>query len=292
MRITPRKEESEMTRSSLILTVTVSLSLIPSSLALAACPSGMVESGSTCIDQYEASIWTDLKPQCVNLIKHGANLPPSCFVFPAKEIAIDGAAIPCDLNGGGCKTIFALSLFNVIPANQVNYFIAAAACRNSGKRLPTNAEWRAAALGTPDPDKNSPCNLDSPTIAKTGSHPLCISDVRALDMVGNAIEFVADWGPLATTGTNWDVVSPPGGFVGHGDVSNMGGAPTPPTDPSFKHYGLPGATIRGGSFNQAPGGSGGFGNLAGVYAIDQNGSPDSRGDLTSGKSSTGFRCAK
>ena len=26
------------------------------------------------------------------------------------------------------------------------------------------------------------------------------------DMVGNVIEFVADWGPLATTGATWGVV--------------------------------------------------------------------------------------
>ncbi len=35
-------------------------------------------------------------------------------------------------------------------------------------------------------------------------------------------------------------------------------------------------------------GSGGFGELAGVYAIDQNGAPNSIGDATA----AGFRCAK
>ena len=283
-----------MTRSSLFLTATIGLSVVLPSLASAACPSGMVESGSTCIDQYEASIWTDLSSQCINLIKQGANLPPSCLMKSAHEVAIDGSPpIPaaCKLNGTGCMNIFALSRSNVIPASQVNYFIAAAACRNSGKRLPTNAEWQAAALGTPDPDdlNNSPCNLNSGAIAKTGSHPGCKSDVRALDMVGNVIEFVADWGPLATvTGhNNWDVVSDaqPGGFKGQGDVSNMGGAP------DGKAYGLPGATLRGGSFAINPN-SGGTGTAAGVYAIDQNGHPASRGDLTPGNSSAGFRCAK
>jgi hypothetical protein len=224
-----------MTRSSLVMTVTVGLSAVPSTLALAACPVGMVESGSTCMDQYEASIWTNFSPHCIQLIKQGVSLPKFC-TDPAIEVAIDGSPpIPCDLNGGGCKNIFALSVPNVIPATQVNYFIAAAACRNSGKRLPTNAEWQAAALGTQDPDdpNNSPCNLNSPSIAKTGSHPLCVSDVRALDMVGNVLEFVADWGPLATTGTNWEVVSQPGGFDGHGDVSNMGGAPSASNRPEL-----------------------------------------------------------
>ena len=95
-------------------------------------------------------------------------------------------------------------------------------------------------------------------------------------MVGNVIEFVADWGPLATTGTNWDVFIP--GFGG--DVSNMGGSPNGTV------YGLPGTTLRGGSFAMVPN-SGGTGERAGVYAIDQNGAPNSIGDA----SAAGFRCA-
>ena len=72
----------------------------------------------------------------------------------ATQVGINGVDYTdaqCQFNGGGCKNIFALSLPGVIPARSINYFIAAAACRNSGKRLPSNAEWQAAALGTPDP---------------------------------------------------------------------------------------------------------------------------------------------
>jgi len=64
-------------------------------------------------------------------------------------------------------------------------------------------------------------------------------------------------------------------------VSNIGGAPNGPS------YGLPGATLRGGSFAQTPN-SGGTGQRAGVYAIDQNGAPNSIGDATG----AGFRCAR
>jgi hypothetical protein len=96
-------------------------------------------------------------------------------------------------------------------------------------------------------------------------------------MVGNVIEFVADWGALATTGATWNVFIP--GFGG--DVSNMGGSP------AGTIYGLPGTTLRGGSFAIAPN-SGGTGELAGVYAIDQNGAPNSIGDATA----AGFRCAR
>jgi formylglycine-generating enzyme required for sulfatase activity len=192
---------------------------------------------------------------------------------------VDYTDAECKFNGGGCKNIFAISLPGRIPARSINYFIAAAACRNSGKRLPSNAEWQAAALGTPDPwpqdDPDHQCNVSGPAALPAGTRSKCVSDVGAFDMVGNVIEFVADWGPLATTGNNWDVFIP--GFGG--DISNMGGPP------NGTIYGLPGTTLRGGSFAF---GSGGNGQLAGVYAIDQNGAPNSIGDATA----AGFRCAK
>jgi hypothetical protein len=250
--------------------------------AAAQCGSGMVESGATCIDQYEASLWRFTDAPCIKLIKSGKDLPASC-VAGATQLGISGVDYTnaqCQFNGSGCTDIYALSLPGITPARSINYFIAAAACRNSGKRLPSNAEWQAAALGTPDPwpqtDPANQCNLDSPSIAFTGSRSLCVSDVGAYDMVGNVIEFVADWGPLATTGNNWDAFIP--GFGG--DVSNMGGPP------NGTIYGLPGTTLRGGSYLITPN-SGGTGRLAGVYAIDQNGAPNSIGDATA----AGFRCA-
>jgi formylglycine-generating enzyme required for sulfatase activity len=270
-----------MRRLIAIVTMTLGPTLLLSSPALAQCPAGTVESGSTCIDQYEASLWKVTDERCITLIKQGQNLPARCLTSSV-QVGLNGTDYndgECQFNGGGCKKIFALSMPGVIPARSINYFIAAAACRNSGKRLPTNAEWQAAALGTPDPwpqdDPVNECNINSSSIALTGARNKCVSDVNAFDMVGNVIEFVADWGPLSTAGTTWDVFLP--GFGG--DVSHMGGAP------SGTAYGLPGTTLRGGSFAQ---GSGGTGQLAGVYAIDQNGAPNSIGD----GSAAGFRCAR
>jgi len=255
--------------------------LVAPSPALAQCPQTMVESGSTCIDRFEASLWKITDEGCARLVKQGRPLPPPC-VQGAIQVGIAGVDYTdgqCQFNGGGCKNLFALSIPNVVPARSINYFIAAAACRNSGKRLPSNAEWQAAALGTPDPwpqdDPVNQCHLSGPSAVLTGSRSKCVSDVGAYDMVGNVIEFVADWGPLATAGATWDVFLP--GFGG--DVSNMGGSP------NGTIYGLPGTTLRGGSFAA---GSGGMGELAGVYAIDQNGAPNSIGDATA----AGFRCAK
>ena len=243
----------------------------------------MVQSGSTCVDRFEASLWRITDERCIKLVKQGRELPPPCLQG-AVQIGINGidyTDAQCQFNGAGCKNIFAMSVPGVIPARSINYFIAAAACRNSGKRLPSNAEWQAAALGTPDPwpqdDPAHQCNLNGSAVTLTGARSKCVSDVGAHDMVGNVIEFVADWGALATTGATWDVFLP--GFGG--DVSNMGGSP------NGTIYGLPGTTLRGGSFAIVPN-SGGTGELAGVYAIDQNGAPNSIGDA----SAAGFRCAK
>ena len=271
-----------MKRYRLVLAITVGF-LVPPSYALAQCQAGMVESGSTCIDKFEASLWKITDPVCVNLIKQGFKLPPPCLQA-ASQVGINGVDYTdaqCQFNGGGCKNLFALSMPGVIPARSINYFIAAAACRNSRKRLPSNAEWQAAALGTPDPwpqgDPAHECNVSGQSAVPTGSRFKCVSDAGAFDMVGNVIEFVADWGALATTGATWDVFIP--GFGG--DVSNVGGSP------NGTIYGLPGTTLRGGSFAIVPN-SGGTGPLAGVYAIDQNGAPNSIGDA----SAAGFRCAK
>lgn len=259
------------------------LLLLCPSTAFAQCPAGMVENGSICIGRYEASLWKVTDTTCVRLIREGRELPHFCLAASV-QVGINGVDYTdaqCQFNGGGCTNIFALSIPGVIPARSINYFIAAAACRNSGKRLPSNAEWQAAALGTPDPwpqdDPANQCNLNGASISLTGGRSKCVSDVGAYDMVGNVIEFVADWGPLATSGANWDVFIP--GFGG--DVSNMGGSP------NGTIYGLPGTTLRGGSYHVVPN-SGGTGERAGVYAIDQNGAPNSIGDATA----AGFRCAK
>jgi formylglycine-generating enzyme required for sulfatase activity len=57
-----------------------------------------------------------------------------------------------------------LQLRRRAPALYLTWFQAQQACMSVGKRLPTNAEWQAAAAGTPDTgdadDHATTCNTD------------------------------------------------------------------------------------------------------------------------------------
>ncbi len=74
-----------------------------------------------------------------------------------------------------------------------------AACKNAAKRLPSNAEWQAAVIGTPDhgPDNGvTDCKTATAGVATlTGARTSCVSADGAFDMVGNLNEWVADWVP-------------------------------------------------------------------------------------------------
>jgi formylglycine-generating enzyme required for sulfatase activity len=104
----------------------------------------------------------------------------------------------CPPSGEHCTNLYAVSIPGVPPSRFMSWFQAAAMARNSDKRLPTNAEWQAAALGTPtDPRACSIRHYESATILSgdgtTGSSLSCFSDIGAYDMVGNLWEWVADW---------------------------------------------------------------------------------------------------
>jgi formylglycine-generating enzyme required for sulfatase activity len=137
----------------------------------------------------------------------------------------------------------------------MTWFQAAAAARNAGKRLPTNAEWQAAALGTPE----NLCNTSGNDFAPTGTTAGCVSHVGAFDMVGNVWEWVADWVPRSTTCGSW-------GFSD--DLQCLAGAAT---------TGAPGALIRGGDLDGAN---------AGVFAVDGSDTPSDASNVV------GFRAAR
>ncbi len=223
------------------------------------CPEGMASVGPLCFDIYEASV-----------VDQSGN-------------AVDKSA--CGENGNDCKdVIFARSEADKAPAEAFTWFQAQQACANSGKRLPTSAEWQMAVAGTVDPGENdgisnTSCNTSSATVRSTGlagtvagGADSCISSWGAEDMIGNVEEWVADWVQGGTD--TWNPNSGTAGDVYNGDALN-GANPA-----SFQGNGqnFPAAVLRGGSVSH--------GTIAGAFYYVSIVAPSVSSDRI------GFRCVK
>lgn len=210
--------------------------------AIARCAPDAVVAGTLCLDTYEASVWRVPDPTVANAIlvraiRSGQATREQLLAGGATQLGNgrDDYA-PCPLNGANCADIYAVSLPGEMPSTDISWFRAAEACANSGKRLPTNAEWQIGATGTPDAgpdDGTTDCNTASdggPTPA--GARARCVSSRGAFDMVGNSAEWVADWTPAPTNCPGWASFSD--------DDMCLAGAST-----TSNH---PGALTRGGAF--------------------------------------------
>jgi len=261
---------------------------------LQSCPPDAVISGTTCMDKYEASVWRVPNATTTNkilvtkiqkgtatysdLVSHGAaqlgSRCPYCEAHPGSfecgancPLGIPNDYPPCGVDGQNCADIFATSLPGVVPSG-ASWFQAQQACKNARKRLPSNAEWQAAVAGTPVAGNSgsSGCHAgeDDAIATLTGSRSACVSWDGAFDMVGNAMEWVAEWVPRSTTCGVWRDTESWG--VGGNDQCFAGAATT----------GEPGALVRGGrSFMFTP-------TTAGPLAVDGASSPLEWG--------AGFRC--
>jgi sulfatase-modifying factor enzyme 1 len=235
-----------------------------------ACPPSMVRSGPICIDKYEASVWETTDPLLVAKIRAGAVTLAELQAAGAVQhgTASDDYGTGCPDTGNGCVNFYAVSIPGVTPSRFINWFQAVAVARNAGKRLPTNQEWQAAALGTPDPGASPgplDCNTSGAGPSPTGSRANCLSNVGAFDMVGNLWEWVADWVPRSTDCPGWA----PEGTFSSDDRMCLAGADTTAG---------PGALVRGGYFNGST--------SAGVFAVFS-------GDLpSSANADFGFRAAR
>jgi formylglycine-generating enzyme required for sulfatase activity len=127
--------------------------------------------GNFCIDKYENS----LSDQCQ-------------FINPT-----DTSQSQTNIGDKACQS---LSVGGGTPWINITQEQAMLACTKAGKRLPTNAEWQAAALGTPDKSTDwnqDDCQVDKNWSAQpgaTGSGKNCLSFVGAYDMIGNVWEWV------------------------------------------------------------------------------------------------------
>ena len=255
------------------------------------CPPDSVKVGTVCIDTYEASVWqippsntklvskvqagkatlADLTAGGATLLSYTANNGHGDFCaspgYPA-NFPNTGNWTPVPGSNPPSPGVYAVSIPGVLPSACITWFQANQACLLSGKRLLTNREWQGAAASTPDPGTDNgttDCNVATYVPSNTGSRSNCKSAWGVFDMVGNVDEWVADWGDLAVSYTNW-----PAAFGG--DVSGFGGPG------GAGRNSLPGAFIRGGFF------AGGA--WDGVFA----GGADA--DPSFSSPAGGFRCAR
>lgn len=269
------------------------------------CPPDAVAVGPVCIDRYEASVWRipASNRRLISKVQRGKATLDALLAGGATQVSAMTEGTCADVSypetfpvtGSWTEPLYAVSIPGVLPTTCTSWFQAEQACRLSGKRLLTNQEWQAAAAGTPDPsfldDLKTTCAVASPFGVLTGSRTACRSAWGVHDMVGNAWEWVADWGEMATGCTRWlpemgDDLS----CIGPGEE---GAAPAMSTvapsrwvrrarfrlieDPT-PGFNTPSGVIRGGNF--------GIQDRSGVFAYFQ------AIPLTTRSRSTGFRCAR
>jgi hypothetical protein len=236
------------------------------------CAADAVVAGTVCLDKWEATVWrvpnaAGANKRLVKKIQKGTATAADLLDKGATQLGTAGDDYaPCADKGENCANdIFAVSLEGETASGFITWFQAQEACANSGKRLPSNAEWQVGANGSPDPgpdDGISDCNTGSPLAVPTGSRSGCVSARGAFDMVGNMGEWVADWMPQSTGCSSWGAFS--------NDFMCLSGASTTAQGP--------GALLRGGG--------GGSNALAGPVAVHGTAPPSaSAGGI-------GFRCAR
>jgi len=226
----------------LSLALMLSIGATAAAGASAACSPDAVPAGTVCLDRYEASVWRVPQPTTTNgplvrKIQRGSATWLDLTLGGATQLGVNGDDYaPCTDDGLNCADdIYAVSLPSEIPSANITWFQAQQACANSGKSLPTSAEWQVGANGTPDPgadDRATTCNSATNAVSRTGSRAACKSARGAFDMAGNLEEWVADWAPLSSVCTGWGGLSD--------DRMCLAGAST--------LAGGPGALTRGGSF--------------------------------------------
>jgi len=237
------------------------------------CAADAVQAGTLCLDRFEASVWRVPNPTTANAIlvrkiQLGLATRADLTAGGATQLGVTGDDYaPCTINGQSCANdIYAVSLASQTPSANLSWFQAQEACANSGKRLPTNAEWQVGANGSPDPGPDNgttDCNSAGDGASPTGTRASCVSARGAFDMVGNLAEWVADWVPASTSCPGW------GGFSN--DDMCLAASGTTRNNP--------GALVRGGAFASLDG------PLAGPFAIHEFAPFHATGFI-------GFRCAR
>ncbi len=137
------------------------------------CPPDMRLVGDTCVDRYEASLWT------APCDEEGAQPVEASPAAVDARVAVDGTPL---------EPAYACSVAGVSPARWVTWFQAMQLCAASGKRLCSVAEWGAAAAGTPA----AACG-EAGELVEAGARTACVSDAGVFDAAGNVREWLTQW---------------------------------------------------------------------------------------------------
>lgn len=210
------------------------------------------------IDRYEASIWE----------------------HPDGTGTSYNSPYPIQQNGqlGGAPSVYAVSKTGALPSTSITWFQADVACRASGKRLPSGAEWGFAANGTIDPGASTGdggvCrNLGA--VRPTGQGAACTSLWGAQDMIGNVSEWTSEWhaSPPSPSDETPLFLVPWGS--GYADDATTNLASVAGMESGWAR-GVPAGMLRGGAVGE--------GTSAGVFSLNLTVAPNN------GYRYSGFRC--
>ncbi len=120
-------------------------------------------------------------------------------VCPSDMVNVGSTGFCMDKYEASIVNASARSLLNVMPAVEVNWDAATAACIAAGKVLCPKGVWTAACEGPQGLSfpygaqfEDGRCNNDKSAPTQTGSYTQCVSSDGAYDLAGNVAEWTDD----------------------------------------------------------------------------------------------------